>query len=82
MADRRNAVDMLLEKERAEALHRSIERLPRSLRTVTVLVGLREQPIREVALLLRVSEGTVKKQLFVARSHLRRMMRAAGKTRV
>ena len=72
--DGRSAVDMLLEQERADILQRSIQRLPRSLQTVTVLVGLREQPIREVALLLRVSEGTVKKQLFVARSRLRRMM--------
>jgi RNA polymerase sigma-70 factor (ECF subfamily) len=79
--DRRSAVDMLLEQERAEFLYRSIQRLPRSLRTVTVLVGLREQPIREVALLLRVSEGTVKKQLFVARSRLRRMMRTGGEVR-
>jgi RNA polymerase sigma-70 factor, ECF subfamily len=73
--DRRSAMDTLLEQQRAEVLHRSIKRLPRRLQTVTVLVGLREQPIREVASLLRVSEGTVKKQLFVARSRLRRMMR-------
>ncbi len=71
----RTAMDALLEQERAQILRRSIARLPKRLRAVTVLVGLREHRVRDVAIMLQVTEGTVKRQLFVARKHLRHLMR-------
>src|SRR5262245_61121523 len=52
--EKRTAIDALLERERAETLHRSIARLPQGLRVVTVLVALREHRIRDVAVMLRV----------------------------
>jgi DNA-directed RNA polymerase specialized sigma24 family protein len=61
--DRKTALDTLLERERAECLRRSIELLPERLRRVTVLFGLYGCPIRDVAAMLEISEGTVKKHL-------------------
>jgi RNA polymerase sigma-70 factor, ECF subfamily len=73
--DRKTALDTLLERERAECLRRSIELLPERLRLVTVLSGLYGCPIRDVAAMLEVSEGTVKKLLFVARERIRKHLR-------
>ena len=41
---------------------------------VTVLAGIEEHDIREVALLLGVPEGTVKSRLFLARQRLKELL--------
>ena len=67
-------IDELLERERSERLWKCINRLPLRLRIVTVLVAIQERRVREVALMLHVSEGPIKKQLFLARRHLRKLL--------
>ena len=55
-------------------LERAIARLPEGARTVVVLHEVEGHPVREVAELLRVAEGTVKAQLFRARRLLREVL--------
>lgn len=52
------------------ALAREIERLPRKLRTVLILVAVQGHEIGEAARLLDLPEGTVKSRLFGARKRL------------
>jgi len=68
------AIDALLARERAERLWKSIERLPEKLRIVTVLVAIQDQRVCDVAAMLHVSEGTIKKRLFLARQQLRKLL--------
>jgi len=69
------ALEELLASERSGRLWQSIDTLPENLRTVTVLAGIRQHEIREVALLLQLPEGTVKKRLFIARQRLKELLR-------
>jgi RNA polymerase sigma-70 factor, ECF subfamily len=68
------AADILLSRERSARLWRAIDALPEKLRLVTVLAGIHEHDIREVALLLELPEGTVKSRLFLARQKLRELL--------
>jgi len=68
------ALEALLASERSRRLWQSIDSLPEKLRIVTVLAGIRQHEIREVAHLLQLPEGTVKKRLFVARRRLRELI--------
>jgi RNA polymerase sigma-70 factor (ECF subfamily) len=68
------AVDTLAASERSARLWKAIDTLPDKLRVVTVLAGIEEHDIREVALLLRLPEGTVKSRLFLARQRLKELL--------
>ena len=60
--------------ERARHLWAAIDALPPKLRIVTVLAGIEEHDIHEVAQLLRIPEGTVKSRLFLARLRLKELL--------
>jgi len=68
------ASDALAVTERTARLWKAIDALPDKLRVVTVLAGIEEHDIREVALLLRLPEGTVKSRLFLARQRLKELL--------
>jgi RNA polymerase sigma-70 factor (ECF subfamily) len=68
------AADNLAASERRDRLWKAIDALPDKLRVVTVLAGIEEHDIREVALLLRLPEGTVKSRLFLARQRLKELL--------
>lgn len=68
------AADVLVSRERSLRLWRAIDALPEKLRIVTVLAGIEEHDVREVALLLDLPEGTVKSRLFLARQRLRELL--------
>ena len=72
--DSRTSTDDLEQKERARQLWAAIDTLPPKLRMVTVLAGIEEHDIGEVAALLRVPEGTVKSRLFLARQRLKEQL--------
>jgi|SRR5687768_7051706 RNA polymerase sigma-70 factor, ECF subfamily len=57
--------------ERAGRLWRAIDTLPEKLRITIVLAGIEGHNMREVAALLGVPEGTVKRRLFDARQMLK-----------
>jgi RNA polymerase sigma-70 factor (ECF subfamily) len=57
--------------ERAGRLWRAIDTLPEKLRITVILAGIEGHNIREVAALLGVPEGTVKRRLFDARHQLK-----------
>jgi len=67
-------VQTIIAQERAAQLWRAIDSLPDKLRLVTVLAGIEEHDIREVAALLRLPQGTVKSRLFLARQRLKELM--------
>src|SRR5262245_21703789 len=70
-----SAIDILTARERTHRLWEAIDTLPEKLRIVTVLAGIEEHDIREVALLLDLPEGTVKSRLFLARQRLKELLR-------
>lgn len=57
--------------ERAGRLWRAIDTLPEKLRITVILAGIEGHNMREVAALLGVPEGTVKRRLFDARQLLK-----------
>ena len=63
--------ESVVSRERAAQLWEAIDRLPEKLRVVTVLAGIEGHDLREVALLLRIPQGTVKSRLFLARQQLK-----------
>jgi RNA polymerase sigma-70 factor (ECF subfamily) len=73
-AEKETPADMLASRERSASLWRAIDALPEKLRIVTVLAGIQEHDIREVALLLNLPEGTIKSRLFLARQKLKELM--------
>jgi RNA polymerase sigma-70 factor, ECF subfamily len=68
------AADILSARERSARLWNAIDALPEKLRIVTVLAGIEEHDISEVALLLDLPEGTVKSRLFLARQRLKELL--------
>jgi RNA polymerase sigma-70 factor, ECF subfamily len=68
------AAEAFAATERNAKLWKAIDALPDKLRVVTVLAGIEEHDLREVALLLRLPEGTVKSRLFLARQRLKELM--------
>jgi RNA polymerase sigma-70 factor, ECF subfamily len=70
-----SAIETLAARERSERLWQAIDALPEKLRVVTILAGIQEHDIREVALLLRLPEGTVKSRLFLARQRLKELLK-------
>ena len=76
-ADRQaSVVDSVIRLDRYSRLHRAIAKLPQPFRLVTVLAGIEEYSIKDVARFLSVSEGTVKSRLFRARQMLRKLLSA------
>ena len=73
-AEKETPADVLASRERSASLWRAIDALPEKLRIVTVLAGIQEHDIREVALLLNLPEGTIKSRLFLARQKLKELM--------
>jgi RNA polymerase sigma-70 factor, ECF subfamily len=69
-----NVADSMAAGERTARLWKAIDALPDKLRVVTVLAGIEEHDIREVAVLLRLPEGTVKSRLFLARQRLKELL--------
>lgn len=69
------AMDILVASERSARLWQAIDALPEKLRIVTVLAGIEEHDLRQVALLLDLPEGTVKSRLFLARQRLKELLR-------
>ena len=57
------------------ALWTAIDALPEKLRVVIVLASIEGHGVREVAVLLRIPEGTVKSRLFLARQRLKEALR-------
>jgi len=57
------------------ALWTAIDALPEKLRVVIVLASIEGHDMREVAVLLRIPEGTVKSRLFLARRRLKEALR-------
>lgn len=74
LAAAETTADILVSRERSARLWSAIDALPEKLRLVTVLAGIQEHDIREVALLLELPEGTVKSRLFLARQKLRELL--------
>jgi RNA polymerase sigma-70 factor (ECF subfamily) len=68
------AADALAASERSARLWKAIDALPDKLRVVTVLAGIEEHDIRQIAQLLRLPEGTVKSRLFLARQRLKEFL--------
>jgi len=66
--------DDLEQSERARQLWAAIDQLPPKLRIVTVLAGIEEHDVHEVATLLGIPEGTVKSRLFLARQRLKELL--------
>ncbi len=64
--------DIILHDERNERVRTAIERLSPKLRESTRLFYLESRSLREIALRLGISEGTVKSRLFEAREKLRK----------
>jgi RNA polymerase sigma-70 factor (ECF subfamily) len=67
-------IDVLIMRDRHDRLHKAIDTLPHSFRVVTVLAGIEEYSIKDIAASLSVSEGTVKSRLCRARHMLRRLL--------
>ena len=71
MADRDAVTDSTISHEVVNQVWQAIDALPEKLRSVTILAGIEEYNIKEVAELLGLPEGTVKSRLHEARHRLR-----------
>jgi RNA polymerase sigma-70 factor, ECF subfamily len=69
-----DAMDRLLEGERAAAVRAAIARLPEKQRAVLLLRVYRDLPHQEIAAILGSSEGAVKANFFHAITALRRLL--------
>lgn len=69
------ALDGVIMRDRSDRLHKAIDTLPQPFRVVTVMAGIEECSIKDIAVSLQVSEGTVKSRLFRARQMLKRMLK-------
>jgi len=71
---RRSPEEELLEAERREALHFSLEQLPETFRAA-IVASLEGNSLEEIALKENVSVGTVKSRLFRAREKMKRLVK-------
>ena len=71
-SERPACFDSTVSQELAQQVWRAIDGLPEKLRSVTILAGIEEYNMREVAELLALPEGTVKTRLHEARQRLRK----------
>lgn len=67
-------LDRFLGKERALLLRSAVDDLPEQMRNCLMLRLVQELKYNEIATLLQISPGTVKSQLFEARSRLRKRL--------
>jgi RNA polymerase sigma-70 factor (ECF subfamily) len=65
-----NTEQVVVDRERSQAVWRAIDDLPAKLRIVVVLSAIEGHDTRDVARLLGIPEGTVKSRMFVARRML------------
>jgi RNA polymerase sigma-70 factor (ECF subfamily) len=65
----------LVDGERQARLWKAIDALPDKLRIVTVLAAIEGHGVRDVAMLLRIPDGTVKSRLSEARRRLQEQLR-------
>jgi RNA polymerase sigma-70 factor (ECF subfamily) len=68
------AIDSLIMRDRHDRLRKAIDTLPPRFRVVTVLAGIKEYSIKDIAASLSMSEGTVKSRLCRARRMLRKLL--------
>ena len=68
-----HGVDILIDRERHQALQESLSQLPEIYQSV-ILKSLKGDSIRKIARLEDITPGTVKSRLFRARKQLKRML--------
>jgi RNA polymerase sigma-70 factor (ECF subfamily) len=66
-----NPLDAILEKEDQEALHRAIGRMPPKMQSCCYMRYVQRLKYREIAVILKISLGTVKAHLAQAKQRLR-----------
>lgn len=66
-----NALDEILEKENQKALHRAIAEMPPKMRSCCYMRYVQGLKYREIAVILKISLGTVKAHLAQAKERLR-----------
>ena len=71
-----NPPELLEARARSRQLHRALARLSEKYRTVVVLRDLEELEIREIALIVRANERTVRSRLRDGRKKLQKELRA------
>ena len=71
-----NALTALIADERSRRLWQEVAALPSGERTAVILFYRDEMPVRDIALALGVTTGTIKTLLFRARRHLRGRLEA------
>jgi RNA polymerase sigma-70 factor (ECF subfamily) len=71
LASEQGPLDEVLEKEQARLLREAIQGLPEQMRQCVMLLVDQEMSYQEIAILLRISEGTVKAHLHQARQRLK-----------
>ena len=67
-------IDSIIMRDRSDRLHKAIDALPQPFRVVTLMAGIEEYSIKDIAATLSVSEGTVKSRLCRARQRLKRLL--------
>jgi RNA polymerase sigma-70 factor, ECF subfamily len=72
------ALPALIADEEHDELWRAVATLPSGERTAVYLYYRDEMPVRDIAVALGVSPGTIKTLLFRARRHLRTLLQSAG----
>lgn len=71
LASERGPLDEVLDKEQARVLREAIQELPEQMRKCVMLLVDQEMSYQEIAVLLRLSVGTVKAHLHQARQRLK-----------
>jgi len=75
IADPRRAADQHVQsRETRESVHRALQRLSPELREAVILRDLQDMDYREIAIALRVPEGTVKSRINRGRAELARLL--------
>ena len=69
-----DALSACLRSETQRQLYAAVAALDEKRRTVVVLHYFQDLPVREIARILEVTEGTVKSRLYSARRHLRQAL--------
>ena len=78
----RSVLENCIMKEEERILYEAVEKLPPKQKTVLILYYYNDMPIREIARVCGVFEGTVKSRLFHAKEQLKQILtqEEGGKT--
>lgn len=78
----RSVLEKCIMKEEERILYEAVEKLPPKQKTVLILYYYNDMPIREIAKVCGVFEGTVKSRLFHAKEQLKKVLtqEEGGKT--